>query len=106
MIGRPEIAASPTANERKRSGVTRLHAHLLRHTSGVHYLMLGGDTKSLQMFLCHASPFMTHHYEQLKEEHVMAQHRKFSPADAIEVAPRRFGRPKKDRTDEGTGGLR
>ena len=70
-------------------------ARLMRHTSGVQYLMLGGDTKSLQMFLGHASPFMTHHYEQLKDEDMIAQHRKISPVDALRVSPRRFGRPKK-----------
>jgi len=78
----------------RNSGVTRLHAHLLRHTCGVQYLLAGGDTKSLQMFLGHASPFMTHHYEQFKDEQVMAQHRKFSPADALGLAQRRFAKPK------------
>lgn len=76
----------------KNSGIKRLHAHLLRHTCGVQYLMVGGDTKSLQMFLGHASPFMTHHYEQLTDEQVMAQHRKYSPIDALGVSPRRFGK--------------
>ncbi len=79
----------------KHSGVTRLHAHLLRHTNGVQYLMLGGDTRSLQLFLGHASPFMTHHYEQLKDEHVIAQHRKYSPVDAIQITTRRVGSRRK-----------
>lgn len=78
----------------KNSGIPRLHAHLLRHTCGVQYLMVGGDTKSLQMFLGHASPFMTHHYEQFKDEQVMAQHRKYSPIDSLGVMPRRFGKGK------------
>jgi integrase/recombinase XerD len=78
----------------RNSGVTRLHAHLLRHTCGVQYLLVGGDTKSLQMFLGHSSPSMTHHYEQFKDEHVMAQHRKFSPVDALGITYRRFGNRK------------
>jgi integrase/recombinase XerD len=78
----------------RNSGVARLHAHLLRHTCGVQYLLAGGDTKSLQMFLGHASPFMTHHYEQFKDEQVMAQHRKYSPADALGLAQRRFAKTK------------
>jgi site-specific recombinase XerD len=78
----------------KNSGVPRLHAHLLRHTCGVQYLVVGGDTKSLQMFLGHASPFMTNHYEQFKDEHVMAQHRKFSPVDAMGITYRRYGNRK------------
>lgn len=76
----------------KNSGVPRLHAHLLRHTCGVQYLIVGGDTKSLQMFLGHASASMTHHYEQFKDEHVMAQHRKFSPVDSMGITYRRFSR--------------
>lgn len=79
----------------RNSGITRLHAHLLRHTCGVQYLMVGGDTKSLQMFLGHSSPFMTHHYEQFTDEQVMAQHRKYSPIDALGVAPRRFSKGKR-----------
>ncbi len=75
----------------KNTGVSRLHAHLLRHTCGVQYLVGGGDEKSLQMFLGHASPFMTRHYEQFKEEHMLAQHRKFSPVDQLGVTYRRFG---------------
>ncbi len=87
----------------KNSGVPRLHAHLLRHTCGVQYLIVGGDTKSLQMFLGHASPAMTHHYEQFKDEHVMAQHRKFSPVDAMGITYRRYGNRKAaapDKRDE------
>ncbi len=78
----------------KNSGVPRLHAHLLRHTCGVQYLIVGGDTKSLQMFLGHSSPTMTHHYEQFKDEHVLAQHRKFSPVDALGIPYRRLGNRK------------
>lgn len=78
----------------KNSGVPRLHAHLLRHTCGVQYLIVGGDTKSLQMFLGHASPSMTHHYEQFKDEHVSAQHRKFSPVDALGITYRKYGNRK------------
>jgi site-specific recombinase XerD len=78
----------------KSSGVTRLHAHLLRHTCGVQYLVGGGDTKSLQMFLGHASAAMTNHYEQLTDEHMLAQHRKFSPVDSLGVTYRRFSKGK------------
>lgn len=78
----------------KASGVPRLHAHLLRHTSGVQYLINGGDTKSLPMYLGHASAEMTSHYEQLTTEHMMAQHRKFSPVDSLGVSYRRFGKRK------------
>ncbi len=75
----------------KTSGITRLHAHLLRHTCGVQYLMVGGDTKSLQMFLGHSTPEMTNHYEQFKDEHVLAQHRRFSPMDTLGISYRKVG---------------
>ena len=78
----------------KASGVERLHAHLLRHTSGVQYLVNGGDTKSLQMYLGHATTEMTNHYEQLTTEQMMAQHRKYSPVDSLGVTYRRFGKGK------------
>jgi hypothetical protein len=35
---------------------------------------------------------MTHHYEQLKDEHMVAQHRKFSPVDSLGISFRRFGK--------------
>jgi len=60
----------------------------------VQYLVGGGDTKSLQMFLGHASAAMTHHYEQLTDEHMLAQHRKFSPVDSLGVTYRRFSKGK------------
>lgn len=86
----------------KNAGIPRLHAHLLRHTCGVQYLIVGGDTKSLQMFLGHASPSMTHHYEQFKDEHVTAQHRKFSPVDALGITYRRLGNRKTSLLTRGT----
>ncbi len=72
------------------SGSPRLDAHLLRHTSGVQYLINGGDTRSLQMYLGHTSPDMTNHYELLTTELMMAQHRKFSPVDGVTY--RRFAK--------------
>jgi hypothetical protein len=46
------------------------------------------------MYLGHTSAQMTNHYEQLTTEHMMAQHRKFSPVDSLGVSFRRFGKPK------------
>jgi hypothetical protein len=45
---------------------------------------------------------MTHHYEQFKDEHVLAQHRKFSPVDSLGLTYRRFGRKKN--VENGNGG--
>ena len=38
------------------SGVTRLHAHLCRHTFAINYLLNGGDIFSLKEILGHTSP--------------------------------------------------
>lgn len=35
------------------------------------------------MFLGHASPYMPSHYEQLKDEHVLAERHKHSPVDSL-----------------------
>lgn len=76
----------------KNSGVTRLHAHLWRHTSGVTYLLDGGDEKSLQLYLGHTTTRMTGRYLQYREEQRIAQNRKHSPADSLGLSYRRFGK--------------
>ena len=67
----------------KRTEVDRLHAHLWRHTSGVRYLMAGGDVFSLQTILGHETLEMTRHYVQLASRHIEIQHKRFSPADNL-----------------------
>jgi len=66
-----------------RTGVDRLHAHLWRHTSGVRYLMAGGDVFSLQTILGHETLEMTRHYVQLASRDIEIQHKRFSPADNL-----------------------
>ena len=67
----------------KRTRVDRLHAHLWRHTSGVRYLMAGGDVFSLQTILGHEMLEMTRHYVQLASRRIEIQHKRFSPADNL-----------------------
>ena len=69
----------------KRSGVERLHAHLLRHTFAVNYLVNGGDVFSLQQILGHTTLDMVRRYINLASTHVMAQHKKFSPVDRMNL---------------------
>lgn len=89
----------------KNSGVTRLHAHLWRHTSSVTYLLDGGDMKSLQLYLGHSTTKMTGRYLQFTEEQRIAQNRKHSPADSLGLSYRRFGKGRRlssERTGEST----
>lgn len=73
----------------QRSGIPRLHAHLLRHTFATKYLMAGGDIFSLQQILGHTSLEMVRRYVTLASQHVVVQHRKFSPMDRVFASFRR-----------------
>ena len=67
------------------SGVKRLHAHLLRHTFAVNYLMNGGDVFTLQHILGHTTLEMVRRYVNLAQAHVMTQHNRFSPLDRMNL---------------------
>lgn len=67
------------------AGVKRLHAHLLRHTFAVNYLMNGGDVFSLQQILGHTTLEMVRRYVNLANTHVMTQHKRFSPVDRMNL---------------------
>ena len=67
----------------KRSGVTRLHAHLCRHTFATRFLINGGDVFTLQQILGHSTLEMVRHYVNLAANHVVIQHQKFSPLDRL-----------------------
>ena len=68
-----------------RSGVERLHAHLLRHTFAVNYLVNGGDVFTLQQILGHTTLDMVRRYVNLANTHVMTQHKRFSPVDTMNL---------------------
>jgi site-specific recombinase XerD len=74
-----------------KSGVRRLHAHLFRHTFAVRFLMNGGNVFSLQQILGHTSLEMVRRYVHLAESFVVTEHRKFSPADALNLKQLRRG---------------
>lgn len=74
-----------------RSGVTRLHPHLCRHTFASNYLINGGDVFSLQQILGHTSLEMVRRYVTLASAQVRVQHRKFSPMDRMNLGRVRFG---------------
>jgi site-specific recombinase XerD len=69
----------------KSSGVERMHAHLLRHTFAVNYLMNGGDVFTLQQILGHTTLEMVRRYVNLANAHVMTQHKRFPPVDRMNL---------------------
>jgi len=69
----------------KRSGVSRLHAHLCRHTFATRFLINGGDVFSLQQILGHSTLEMVRHYVNLASSHVAIQHQRFSPLDHLNL---------------------
>ena len=67
------------------SGVKRFHAHLLRHTFALNFLINGGDVFSLQQILGHTTLEMVRNYVNLAQGHVMIQHNRFSPLDRMNL---------------------
>jgi len=76
-----------------RSGVTRLRAHLLRHTFAVNYLISGGDLATLQYILGHESIAVTPIYLHLSAQQVHVKYQAHDPLDRMALpSQRRFGR--------------
>lgn len=68
-----------------RTGIKRLHAHLLRHTFATMYLRNGGDLISLQKILGHASLDMVRRYSHLVNSDIKLKHRRYSPMDRLNL---------------------
>jgi site-specific recombinase XerD len=69
----------------KKSGISRLHAHLCRHTFATRFLINGGDVFTLQRILGHSTLEMVRHYVNLASDHVVIQHQKYSPLDRVNL---------------------
>jgi integrase/recombinase XerC/integrase/recombinase XerD len=69
----------------KISGVSRLHAHLCRHTFATRFLINGGDVFTLQQILGHSTLEMVRRYVTLASSHVAIQHQRYSPMDRISL---------------------
>ena len=63
----------------------RCSPHTFRHTFAISYLRNGGDVFSLQHILGHSSLDVVRIYVNLAQADVKASHRKFSPADNMEL---------------------
>lgn len=68
---------------KKRSGISRLKPHLLRHTFATRYLENGGNIYSLQQILGHSSLEMVKRYLHLANTRIRADFGLFSPLDNI-----------------------
>jgi site-specific recombinase XerD len=69
----------------KHLGITRLHAHLCRHTFATKYLANGGDVFSLQQILGHSSLEMVRRYANLTSNQIVMRHQQFSPLDRVNL---------------------
>ena len=67
----------------KKSGISRLHAHLCRHTFAINYLLNGGDIYSLKEIPGHKTLEMVNRYLHFTKAQITARHREFSPMDRI-----------------------
>ena len=86
---------------RATSGVSRLHAHLLRHTFAVDFLINGGDIMDLRDILGHTSLEVTQMYRHLTRYQVAQRYQEHSPMDRMEIdGMRRFGN--KRRKEQGS----
>ena len=68
---------------KKRTGIPRLKAHLLRHTFATRYLDNGGDIYSLQQILGHTSLEMVKKYIHTTHRKTIVFFENFSPLDNL-----------------------
>lgn len=66
---------------KRRTGIKRLHPHLLRHTFATMYLTNGGNIYTLQTILGHTSLEMVKKYLHIAPGYVIANFGKYSPID-------------------------
>ena len=79
----------------KRSNVTRLHPHLLRHTFACMYLMQYHDPFALKNLLGHTSLTMTYRYVRTVERLMVIQGTGASILDSMELPPMKNHTPNK-----------
>ena len=86
MYGEPlKYEAIKSVFERlaKKSGITRLHPHLLRHTAATRMLANGADLHSVQRLLRHSDIRTTLRYLHLVPEQLQEKMRLFSPLAGV-----------------------
>ena len=70
----------------------RCSPHTLRHTMAIMWIRNGGDVFSLQQILGHSTLDIVRIYVNLAQSDIEAAHRKFSPADNLELKEPRIRR--------------
>lgn len=70
----------------KRTGISRLHPHLLRHTFGTKYVEFGGNIVQLKTIMGHTSIKTTMRYVHLSERQQLNGFEKYSPIDRLHAA--------------------
>lgn len=70
---------------KKRSGISRLRAHLLRHTFATRYLENGGDMYALQQILGHTSLEMVKRYVHTTHKKIVPRFSEYSPLDNLRI---------------------
>ncbi len=80
----------------RKAGITgiRCSPHTLRHTAAVMYIRNGGDIFTLQQILGHNTLEIVRLYVNLAQSDIEAAHRKYSPADNLELKAPRAKRPR------------
>jgi site-specific recombinase XerD len=73
------------ARARKRTGIKRLHAHLLRHTYGVRAQEGDMPTITLQHYMGHSSSRVTERYVHAGQSEKLKRARGYSPIDRLGV---------------------
>lgn len=74
---------------KKRSGIARLHPHLLRHTAATRMLANGADVHSVQRLLRHSDIRTTLRYLHLVQDQLQEKMQLFSPLSGIMEQRRR-----------------
>jgi len=68
---------------KRRTGISKLHPHLLRHTFATRYLENGGNIYTLQAILGHTSLEMVKRYLHLASTRIRRDFPQFSPLDNL-----------------------
>lgn len=77
------------ARARERTGILRLHPHLLRHTYGTRSAELGIPTLTLQRFMGHSQPTVTERYSHIAQNERIKRDRSYDHVDTLDIKMKR-----------------